>query len=65
MWAIDIVIAIWAIGRCMTDRSGAENVICRKKLRVRAFSWVFPSIFLLYTTKGPSIQVYIGIGVIG
>jgi hypothetical protein len=32
MWAVDIIIAIWAIGRCMTDRSGAENVIRRKNL---------------------------------
>jgi hypothetical protein len=32
------------------------------KLRIRVFSWVF-QLFLTYTTKGASIQLYFGIGV--
>jgi hypothetical protein len=32
------------------------------KLRIRVFSWVF-QLFLTHTTKGASIQLYLGIGV--
>jgi hypothetical protein len=32
------------------------------KLSIRVFSWVF-QLFLTYTTKGASIQLYFGIGV--
>jgi hypothetical protein len=32
------------------------------KLRIRVFSWVF-QLFLIHTTKGAFIQLYLGIGV--
>jgi hypothetical protein len=39
-----------------------EKSYVGKKLRIRVFSWVFP-LFFTHTTKGASIQLYLGIGV--